>query len=677
MLNRQKNYPIFVPDILNKMRKAEDMDELLKYENILIATFISSIGGVGSAVNFIIACIRHNNFIYTFIIPIFIMIGSVILYCIPKKHLSERVKVHIINAICIFLICALILPYYSQINVLSWFIIFIIILIALIRTEPNMLYHVIAVSVGMYFFTVYMSYNINAGYYNVIEFILLMVVLAISFAVNKLHENLTKSKFRQIYKITEQNQKISMLYEEILASAEELKQQNNELEKCNEQIRKDSEHLNYIANYDSLTGLPNRKMFMDKLELDCKLGKRDEAEFAVVFIDLDNFKKINDTMGHYVGDKYLCKVSKRLIKLIEKNDIMGRLGGDEFGLVVHEYHNKESLMKYIKGLKRNFENHFLVGKYELHSSASFGISIYPHDGENAIDLIKAADTALYKVKESGKNDIRFFNNGMKREIIFNTYMENSLFGALYRNELYLVYQPEFQTDYNSSLNGFEALLRWKTRENRVIGPTSFISVAEKTGIINEIGEWVIRQACKKINKLKCNYNRNFFISVNVSPVQMKNKRFVEKVKCIIEEEKVDPHLLELEITESVFIGNMNQAVSMIKQLKKMGLRIALDDFGTGYSSLNYLRQLPIDTLKIDKSFIDALDKDECKKEKTIVNSIISLMHEMKISVVSEGVETSRQLRYLKQADCDKVQGFLLARPLTEGSLDDLLKSIYS
>lgn len=672
--NKKKYYPKIVPEIIDKMHNSEDVNELIKYENILLATFISSIGEVASVISLIVAYIQHDTLTNTIIIPIMTMITSIVLYFIPRTHWKESVKTHLINIVCIFLAYIMIFTYYKRINTLSWFILFIIILIAVDRVEKNMLYYSIAASMGIYIFASYMNYNANIftinnqyynmSQYNIIQLILLFLILIISLALNKLHSDITMNNFAQIRRVTDQKEKISMLYEEVLASEEELKQQNDELIKNNEK-------MNYMANYDSLTGLPNRKMFMDKLDLMCKIAKRDKLQFAVVFIDLDNFKKINDTMGHYVGDLYLCEVSNRLSKLIHKEDILARLGGDEFALIVHEYSNRKILLKYIESLQKSFGQQFSVGKYELRSSASFGISVFPYDAEDSIELIKAADTALYKVKELGKDGIQFFNSNMRNEIIFNTNMENTLLNALDRGELYLVYQPQFGINDNK-LNGFEALLRWKNSNNEEIGPTLFIPIAEKIGVIEEIGQWVLEQACKKINYIKHTYNKDFFISVNVSPVQMKNPNFVEKVKYIIEKERVNPHLVELEITESVFIGNMDQAIFMIKDLKKIGVHIALDDFGTGYSSLNYLRQLPIDTLKIDKSFIDDLDKDDCKKEKTIVNSIISLMHEMKISVVSEGVETYEQLRYLKNTKCDKVQGFLLARPLAENDMSDIM-----
>lgn len=408
MLKRKGYNRKLTSRILDQIYNSEDVSELMRFDNILVATVISFGGQIASLINLIISYMEKD--IVNFIWSIFIIAMSIILYTIPKRPWNEKIKVHAISWICIFISSSCIFQYYKLIdNLASFFILFIIILITAVRIERVMLYYIIAETIGIHIFIMNVSYNREIKY-NIINSILILTVIAIALTVNKIHYNLIANNLKQIKKITDQNEKISNLYEELVCSEKKLRQKNEVLIKYNEQVKKDRINLNYIANHDNLTGLPNRKMFMDELTLTIKEYKKNKSEFAVVFIDLDNFKRINDTMGHYIGDLYLCEVSKRFTKLTNGDDILGRLGGDEFALIVRGYSDKKALFKYIEKIKDSFKSKFLVERYEIKSSASFGVSIFPQDADNAIELIKLADKALYDVKEKGKNGIQFFNN---------------------------------------------------------------------------------------------------------------------------------------------------------------------------------------------------------------------------------------------------------------------------
>lgn len=407
MLKRKGYNQKLTSRILDQIYNSEDVSELMRFDNILVATVISFGGQIASLINLIISYMGKD--IVNFVWSIFIIAMSIILYTIPKRPWNEKIKVHAISWICIFISSSCIFQYYKLIDNLACFILFIIILITAVRIERVMLYYIIAETIGIHIFIMNASHNGEIKY-NIINSILILTVIAIALTVNKIHYNLIANNLKQIKKITDQNEKISNLYEELVCSEKKLRQKNEVLIKYNDQVKKDRINLNYIANHDNLTGLPNRKMFMDELTLTIKECKKNKSEFAVVFIDLDNFKKINDTMGHYIGDLYLCEVSKRFTELTNGDDILGRLGGDEFALIIRGYSDKKVLFKYIEKIKDSFKSKFLVERYEIKSSASFGVSIFPQDADNAIELIKLADKALYDVKERGKNGIQFFNN---------------------------------------------------------------------------------------------------------------------------------------------------------------------------------------------------------------------------------------------------------------------------
>lgn len=474
---------------------------------------------------------------------------------------------------------------------------------------------------------------------------------------------------RKIAEVIIQKEELVALCEEITASEEELFQQNEKLKEYNLAMKENEEKLNNLAFFDVLTGLPNRKMLINQIDILIKLFEKKCGNFVVVFIDLDNFKNVNDSMGHHVGDLLLQNVASKLKAMLHSEDMLGRLGGDEFALIIQKQLKEEEILEYIERLRRMLVNCFYVEKTKFSISASFGISIYPQDGNDSAELLKCADMAMYKAKNYGKNCIRFFSKEMREEILKKIEFENGLLSSIKNKELFLEFQPQYSSG-SKGIRGFEALVRWNSPKLGVVRPLKFIPIAEETRFIIPMGEWIIRTACEKFKYIKDRYDIDAVISVNISAVQIMEPSFIKMVKKVLDEIGLEGKHLEFEITESVFISARDYIVSVLSELRNMGISIALDDFGTGYSSLSYLQELPINILKIDKSFVDSINQRSTDKQ--IVGSIISLVHQMDISVVAEGVENEMQLEYLKNQACDCIQGFLWGKPLNEEDLNLLL-----
>lgn len=449
----------------------------------------------------------------------------------------------------------------------------------------------------------------------------------------------------------------------------EISSQHRRMEIINQELIRNETHLNYLAYFDPLTELPNRKMIINRLE-NLLIANESQNSFAVAFIDLDNFKRINDTMGHYAGDLLLQATAERLKAFIPKEDLLGRLGGDEFALIILHTTDFNTLKNYVEHLRIILMEPFLIEQTQVVISASIGVAIHPEDGHDAMELLKYADTAMYKAKENGKNGISFFKTEMRDEVELRSNMENFLFTAVKKHEMFLLYQPQVYAK-SGNLRGFEVLARWKSPELGLVLPEDFIAVAEENGYMVPLGEWVLREACERMQAHFSQSMEGLILAVNISSVQLMAPNFTQMVKVILEETQFPVKNLEIEITESVFIGSMEQTVDVLRELKALGLRIALDDFGTGYSSLNYIQQLPLDLLKIDKSFIEHIWSNHTKH--LLVGSMIGLVHQLGIEVVAEGVENQWQLNYLRQHHCDILQGFMFGAPMTEEEMIQLME----
>lgn len=418
-------------------------------------------------------------------------------------------------------------------------------------------------------------------------------------------------------------------------------------------------HLDYQAHHDALTDLPNRVLFNDRLLMGIAKAKRNDQSLAVMFIDIDHFKYVNDTFGHNEGDNLLQAVAKRLKACLREEDTLSRMGGDEFTVLLQDLTGEGTEMvarKILDAMKLPFN----IGEHKLYVTASIGISVYPKDGDKPMELLKNSDTAMYRAKEDGRNNLRFFRSNMHEFSMRRIQMEEDLRHALKREEFKVYYQPQVDL-VDGRVSGVEALLRWARPGVGLIPPGQFISMAEETGLILPMGEWVLRVACKQCKAWHDQGWRGLRVAVNLSARQFQQTDFVDMVARILSETGLDPECLELELTESIAMQNAAETVAVLHGLKRIGVQISIDDFGTGYSSLGYLKRFPIDRLKVDQSFVAGIVEDP--NDAAIIIAVIALAHNLGLKVIAEGVETGEQLDFLKMHFCNEVQGYLLGRPM--------------
>jgi diguanylate cyclase (GGDEF)-like protein/PAS domain S-box-containing protein len=425
------------------------------------------------------------------------------------------------------------------------------------------------------------------------------------------------------------------------------------------------ERIQRLAYSDSLTGLPNRAAFLECLQHALSFAHREDRKVGLLFLDLDNFKDVNDTQGHDFGDRLLKEVAERLASDMRESDTLARLGGDEFVLALSSLTDQESAAIAAQRLLTLFSRPFIMECRQIYSSASIGIAIYPDDGIDAETLFKCADTAMYHAKTEGKSNYRFFSTEMNQRIMRRVSLESSLRQGMENQEFFLHYQPQWDLKGNRML-GVEALLRWQSAEFGSMMPTEFIPLAENSGQIIGLGEWAMRAACIQAREWAMAGYGDLKMAVNISGLQFRQPDFLEMIGKIIEETGIEPEALELEFTESVVMERAEKNIDTLRSLKKLGVRLSIDDFGTGYSSLSYLKHFPIDRIKIDRSFVADLDRNS--DGEAIVEAIISLAHSLNLKVVAEGVETVNQLRFLEARNCDEVQGFHLAIPMLPENL---------
>ena len=418
--------------------------------------------------------------------------------------------------------------------------------------------------------------------------------------------------------------------------------------------------MSHLAQHDTLTNLPNRTLMQDRLTQAIATASRKDSRIAVLFLDLDGFKNINDSLSHATGDRLLQLVAKRLLAAVRTSDTVCRLGGDEFVILLSEVaHAGDAGVKagkILSALSAPFE----IEQVTLRVTGSIGVSTYPEDGQSAELLIRNADLAMYQAKEKGRSNCQFFEKDMNVRAVERHSIEGDLRFALERDEFVMHYQPKIDLK-TGEITGVEALVRWQHPERGLVGPLQFISIAEDCGLMLPIGKWVLRESCRQAKAWQDTGLPPIDMAVNVSSVEFRNDEFLESVSTILTETRLEPRYLELELTESVLMQHAEFSVPLLQKLKAMGLRLAIDDFGTGYSSLSYLRQFPIDTLKVDQSFIHEINADT--DEATIISAVINMGCRMKHRVIAEGVETAEQLAFLRAHGCDEGQGYYFARPM--------------
>jgi len=437
-----------------------------------------------------------------------------------------------------------------------------------------------------------------------------------------------------------------------------------------------------LAYQDTLTGLPNRYLLKDRLTQAIESAKKYDRQIAILFLDLDGFKRINDMLGHDIGDKLLQQIAKRLLRYVRKSDTVARvreddiintvarLGGDEFTILLSEVKHMHGITNVAQRILDLFSKPFTVQGHEIFVSFSIGIAVFPLNGENATSLLKNADAAMYNAKKNGRNNFQFYTESLNSITVERFSLESQLRKALDNGELQLFYQPQLDIR-TKQIVGAEALLRWTHPEKGLLSAASFIPMAEETGLILTIGEWVLQTACRHNKSLQKSGYKPMRVAVNISGLQFKQKGFVKTVRHALDSTALDPCYLELELTESILMDTTEQAITWLKELKSMGVRIAIDDFGTGYSSLNYLHRFPIDTLKIDKSFVHDMSIEP--EDNAIITAIVSLARNLHLQVIAEGVETMHQLLSLYHLGSTLMQGDLMSPPLPADSLIQLLR----
>jgi diguanylate cyclase (GGDEF)-like protein/PAS domain S-box-containing protein len=431
-----------------------------------------------------------------------------------------------------------------------------------------------------------------------------------------------------------------------------------------------AEQMSHSAQHDFLTGLPNRMLLNDRIEHAISIAPRHSKKVAVMFLDLDGFKHINDSLGHPIGDKLLQSISKRLVNCVRVSDTVSRQGGDEFVVLLSEVERPQDVAMTARRMLKAVAEAHTVDPHELHITTSIGLSIFPDDGEDAATLIKNADTAMYQAKENGRQSFQFFKPAMTVRAVERQSIEESLRRALERNEFMLQYQPKISVS-TGQITGAEALVRWTHPTRGLINPGQFIPIAEDCGLIVPIGAWVMREACRQARAWADAGLAATKMAVNVSALEFRDERFLDGLFEALGEANLDPELLEVELTETVLMKSADATASILKALRNKGVRVAVDDFGTGYSSLSYLRKFPVDALKIDQSFIRRISMDG--DDATIVTAIIGMAHNLQLRVVAEGVEAPQELQFLRDHDCDEAQGFYFSRPVSAEQFASLLE----
>lgn len=433
------------------------------------------------------------------------------------------------------------------------------------------------------------------------------------------------------------------------------------------ELKKTNSKLRHLAYYDNLTNLPNRVFMYEKLN---EYINHNKGKVGVLVIDLDRFKTINDTLGHHVGDQIIVEVSKRLLNIVKQQDLVGRIGGDEFAMIVPNISRRENIEDVCEMIRFEFKKNFEFKGVTFNMNVSIGASIYPDDALDYENIIKNADMAMHRVKAKGGNGYEFYNKNIKKSFALKMEIENKLKNAIKNNEMKLLYQPQVDIK-EMKVRSCEALLRWNNKELGDISPSKFIPVAEETGLIKNLGNWVINQVFSQIKRWN-EEGLDISVSLNVSPIQFHKQDIFALMKKSIELYDIDPRFICLEITEGISFLNEDYAFEILRKLKGLGLKIAIDDFGVGYSSLNYIRRFPIDEIKVDKVFIN--DIETSSNDRSIVETTLYLAKKLNIDTVVEGVETDEQYNIIKTMKCDKIQGYYFSKPLDTDEFEEFLKS---
>jgi diguanylate cyclase (GGDEF)-like protein len=504
----------------------------------------------------------------------------------------------------------------------------------------------------------------------------LVALIFLRFLLNRVFAVPLRSLMVQIHKIDRQDYADSVIVrtgDELEIISKNIVQLARTIDERERSLIKSQQQLEDLSNTDLLTNLPNRRLFNAHLEHAFELARRNKGKIAVIFLDLDEFKEINDTLGHDIGDELLQKVALRLKASLRASDTLARIGGDEFNILIEGVTEKVEIVQIAQKIINVFRAPFICHENEIHTTASIGIAFFPEDGEDTVTLIKHADLAMYKSKNAGRNAYSFFSKDLSEYMEERTQCIHALKAAIdSQNEFYLLYQPKVTT--MGKIVAIEALIRWKSPTLGMVYPDRFIPIAEESGLIIPIGEWVLLQACRDFMQLLQEGYELEHISINVSSIQLQKSDMIETLKETFEKTGINPHRLELEITESYIATEQEKGLSALQSLRNMGIRLAIDDFGTGYSSMRYLQKLPVTRLKIDKSFVD--DLPDSVESAGVVRAIMTLAKTFNLALTAEGVETEEQLIFLREEQCDEIQGYYYSKPLELEALKQFYRQHY-
>jgi polar amino acid transport system substrate-binding protein len=491
----------------------------------------------------------------------------------------------------------------------------------------------------------------------------ILILMLVIYAIRLKNVKRTKSLAEQeIQEIKDINGELENDYNNVLSSLNDLTTKYEELNRNKESMKK-------LAYTDYLTELPNRAAFTEMLD-NIMLTLRSEETIGIMDIDIDNFKNINDSLGHSYGDELLIDVTYRLKQAMDENDYLARIGGDEFIVLTQNLQETVSYEEKIKKIKNVFSYPFVLSTKEYFVTVSIGVAFAPKDGKTSQALIKNVDSAMYVAKGNGKNTHAYFDYSFNVKLTEKIEIQSELRKAIEREEFVLFYQAQMNLE-TKQVVGFEALIRWNHPTKGLVGPDEFIFLAEENGLIIPIGKWVLRTACQQLKQWSAEYP-DINMAVNLSARQFKDKDIIKIVSDIIEDTGVNPKNLELEITESIALDDIEYTIETIQELRKIGVNFSLDDFGTGYSSMNYLKRLPVSNLKIDKSFLNTVMED--RSDQKIIQTIITLARNLDLLVIAEGVESFDQEEFLKESNCDKAQGYLYSKPIPKDMAIQFLKN---
>jgi diguanylate cyclase (GGDEF)-like protein len=633
-----------VPSILNALCESEDENQILQYDNKLVCMFISPVLLAGSVINFIVRYFIFKRGLGATLMDSAILLALGLFYetlLRTGEKLNARLVAHITSALFGLFFVYVVLRFYDLIGPSVWLFGIFPIFLSIVQVT-RILWAYTSVSLVLSWFYIMLKYfgsGTLTPYFYFVGFVFFTMLFIVSLVIMKINTTRIGKIKRQLG---------------------EVRIQAAERKKAEEENKR-------LALYDQLTGLPNRMLFQELLGKAIRQSIISDTSGYVFFLDIDLFKMINDTMGHTQGDELLNQVGRRLSEVVPENAVVSRIGGDEFLLMFPDAGGKPEIAKTANNILQTISQPFIVNQRKIYITCTMGIARFPSDGGDVESIIKSADLAMYKAKEDGKNRFTFYSRHLNEVVQFELEMMTAMKTALLHGEFELYYQPQFNGTTREVI-GFEALIRWNHPTMGLLYPDEFIPIAEKTGLMVPIGEWVLRTACMQNKAWQNEGVAKVPMAVNLSVYQISDTLFAEQIERNLKETGLEPRYLELEITEKVLLKNMKEIKNELDRIKNLGVKITIDDFGTGDSSIYYLKELPVDCLKIPMGFIHGISKSV--KDESIISVIMALADILKIEVIAEGVETQKQLDFLNERQCRNIQGYYFSKPMKADDIED-------